>query len=105
MTTTMPPTTASAPGEKHILLARPADRELRLGRPVHVGRPTRALEEPDQSRARVDLMRERAVASRARERVVEVVPGLAERADTEGGEVGAAVLLRGRLAPGHAADG
>src|SRR5438046_3002748 len=105
MTTTMPPTTASAPGEKHMRLARPADRELRFGRPVHFGRPTRPLEQPDHSRARIDLMCERTVASRAREGVVEVVPGLAERDDTEGREVGAAVLLCGRLAPEHVADG
>ena len=67
-------------------------------RPVHFGRPTGAFEEADDRGRRIDLVRERAVARRARMRVMEVVPRLAHREHAERREVGAAGPCRSRAA-------
>ena len=97
ITMTIPPTSASASGEKHTRSVRPAERELRrVGHRTCVAQPGE-LEQADQRRRRVDLVRQRTVARRRRVRVMEVVPRLAEREDRERREVGAVILLRRRL--------
>ncbi len=66
-------------------------------RPVHVGGPTEPLEETDRVGGKIELARVHAVARRAWERVVCVVPGVAETEESQGREVGAAILAPERL--------
>src|SRR5207244_10870483 len=74
-----------------------AGLDLQDRKPVHIGCPARAFEESDDRRRGVDLMRQRTVPGRARVRVVEVVPRLAEGENAQRREVPALVPVRRRL--------
>ena len=72
-------------------------------RPVHLGGPAEPLEHPDRVGGDIELTGVHAVAGRARERVVRVVPGVAETEERQWSEVGAAILVpEGLLAEGVA---
>src|SRR4051794_34696243 len=84
--------------------AAPLRLDLLGLRVLDVGRPAEALEQADQPVGRVELTRREAVLRRRRERMVRVVPALAERDERDGPVVAALVLGLERALAVHVAD-
>src|SRR5258708_15256044 len=74
-------------------------------RPAHVVGPAQLLQRPDDPRAGVQLAPQRPVPCAGRVRVVQVVPGLAERRDRQPGHVPRLVAHLELLAAEGVADG